>query len=404
MKKQIAVIFRKDLLEVLRDRRNFMRMLLLPGLLIPAMGHFFMQFADDHRTKLADKVLTYSIAGEQNLPELAQLYAADPAFSRVDVPPEELQQAVKSKRIDFALRIPPDAAREMKNGGSVRVDFIHYQAAPSEAVVRERGTAPLLKLSERQRDWRLVFLGAANDADRSRLLQPLTYEPINTASDRERIGHNLGSVIAYPLLIICFMGCTFTAIELVTGEKEKGTLEILVMLPLERHWIVLGKYLVVFSVGLVYSTLSLASLSAWLTYEGMAASVALQGVLATISALDIGLLWLMLVPVTAFFSAVALMISVYARSYREANTLTGLANLFVVIAAMVIFLPGMNLTWLWSAIPVANVGLAIRELIKGTLENYGMLAVILGSAVVLASEFLTFATMRFKQEAVINRD
>jgi sodium transport system permease protein len=79
------------------------------------------------------------------------------------------------------------------------------------------------------------------------------------------------------------------------------------------------------------------------------------------------------------------------------------ANFLVVIAATAIFVPGVNLTWFWSLIPVANVGLVIRELIKGTLNNYLMIGSILATTVAIGTAALLFSIAWFRKERVIFR-
>ena len=404
MMNTIAAIFWKDLRETLRDRRNVIRMFIMPCFLIPLMGHFFLQFADKNSEQLDRTELTYAIIGEAYLPELAKLYADDSSFKRIDVDESQIDQAIRDKTIRFAVKIPKDARQQLNSGSQLGVTFVFYQSAPSHAMIKERGTAPLTEFSEKQRDWRLTFLGSSSEAARDTLLKPVAVEVQNIASDQERIGHNLGTIIAYPLFIICFMGCAFTAVELATGEREKGTMEILVMMPVARTSILLGKFLVVFALGLLYSTISMISLTTWLVVEGMNASDTFKTVLAQIGAGDMLLVWLMLVPVTAVFSAILLAISIYSRSYREANSFSSIANLVVVVLATAIFVPGVNLTWFWSLIPVSNVGLVIRELIKGSLNDYLMIGSIFGSTIVIGAAALAFSIVWFRREGVIFRD
>jgi len=403
MTRIISTIFWKDLFEALRDRRNVMRMIFMPCLLIPMLGHFFMAFSENHSEKLDKTVLDYAIVGENNLPEIAKLYAADSGFHRVDVPEDKLNESIRNKTIRFAIVIPPDAKQNLGKGEGISIKFLYYQSAPSHGIVKDRGTAPILQYSEKQRDWRLAFLGVEGDSARSNVLSPVTSDVDNIASEREQIGHGLGTILAFPLFIICFVGCAFSAVELATGEKEKGTLEIMVMLPIPRTLIVIAKYLVVFTLGMMYSTLCMLSSAVWLFLESRNASDAFRDVVGQIGISDLSLVWLMLIPVNALFSAVLLAVSVYARSYREATGLSNVANFLVVIAATAIFVPGVNLTWFWSLIPVANVGLVIRELIKGTLNNYLMIGSILATTVAIGTAALLFSIAWFRKERVIFR-
>ena len=400
----VLIIFLKDLRESLRNRRAVIRMFLLTGLVVPFTGHLLLSFADKSREDLSKVVLDYAIAGEQNLPELVKGYEAEKGLHRVSVPDGQVENAVRDKQIRFALRIPTDAAQTLKSGKGVNVEFIYHQGDPSAVAIKDRGTAALQAFSERQRNWRLMFLGVARENDRAILLDPVSYVVVNTATDRERIGFGLGGIVAYAFLAVCLMGCTFAALDLVAGEKEKGTLEILVMAPVPRRQIVLGKYLVIFVFGLVYATLSAISLSAWLVYETSHGSDIVRNVITQITPREVFLLWTTLVPVTALFAAHVLAVSTYSRSYREATSLISVANVLEALLVMVAFVPGISLRGTWSLVPVSNLSLMIRELIRGTLDNYTVVLSIFSSTLAVGLVLLLFSTAWFRREAIIYRD
>ena len=71
------------------------------------------------------------------------------------------------------------------------------------------------------------------------LLQPVKLEKVNTAESRENLGEKLGGWIAYLLVPLCFMGCSYPAIDIAAGEKERGTLETLLICPISRSSLVL---------------------------------------------------------------------------------------------------------------------------------------------------------------------
>ena len=403
MKNGALIIFLKDMRDSLRNRRTLLRMLILPGLLLPFGGHYLLTFTDRHREDLNKVVLEYAVSGEQNLPDLVKLYESDSNFRRVNVPEEQFSAAVKDKRIRFALVIPKDAGPALKAGESVSVQFIYHQADPGELAVKDRGTAPLEAYSVKQRNWRLVFLGLTDEGKRASLLEPVTYAVVNTASDRERLGFGIGGSIAYLFMVFALMGASFAAIDLVAGEKEKGTLEILVMLPTPRWQIVLGKYLVVFTFGLVYATLSALSISALLTYE-ISSVAAVRNVITQIGPTEIFMLWTTLLPVTAFFSAVVLTVSVYARSYREGSSLVSFASVAGMMLSTVVFVPGINLTWAWSVVPISNLGLMIRELIRGRLTDYLVVMPIFATTLAVGFALILVSTALFRREAIIYRE
>lgn len=400
-------MYTKDLMETLRDRRTLLRMLLVPSLMLPMLGHFLLEFSQDYQTKSEEEVLQYSIVGTANLPELGRVYEKVADFEYQDHSQSseaEVRALVTSGNLDFALIIPEGTREQLRGGERISLTLVYNNSAGNREILRNRAAEPLDDFNERQRDWRLLFLGVTGYEDKKKLLDPVRFESLGTASTREMVGQGYGGLVAYFIFLVCFMGCIFTSADLAAGEKERGTMETLLVVPVPRLHLVLGKYLVIFTMGVIYVTLSLASLSTWLIVEGMRDAVVSADVLDIVTPVDIIAVWLMLFPIAAIFAAVLLSISVYAKSFREATSLSSLANFIVIIAAVAGTLPGIKLDWVFASIPVANVALAIKEIIKGTLTDYSMVAVVLGSTTVLAVALIIFCTKWFEREDVIFRE
>jgi sodium transport system permease protein len=102
------------------------------------------------------------------------------------------------------------------------------------------------------------------------------------------------------------------------------------------------------------------------------------------------------------FSALLLSISIYAKSFKEAQSYATPVNLLILLPVMFAMLPGVELDWTWAMVPVTNVALAIKELVKGTVD-YAMLTVILGSSTVVAAALLWAAIGWFNRESVLFR-
>ena len=412
----VMAMYIKDLVDTLRDRRNVLRMLLLPSLMLPLMGHFMLDFSKNYQTKSEEEVLNYSIVGKQYLPELANLYAKVEDFHFIELKGQDgsvmgfeaqekaARDEVKSGKLQFTLIIPEDTKRRLVNGERISLTLVYNNSASSSEIHRNRASKPLEKFNERQRDWRLIMLGVSGYNEKKKLLDPVSYESLGTASDREIAGQTFGGIISYFIFLLCFTGCIFTAADLAAGEKERGSMETLLLTPVPRLHLVLGKYLVIFTMGIAYVTISLSSLSIWLIIEGLRDDVVSADILTMINFTDILMVWLMLFPIAAIFAATLLAISVYAKSFREATSMSSIANIIVILAAVVGTLPGIKLNATLSMIPVANVALAIKELVKGTLTDYSVVMAIVASTTVLAVVLLLFCTKMFDQEDIIFRE
>jgi sodium transport system permease protein len=143
-----------------------------------------------------------------------------------------------------------------------------------------------------------------------------------------------------------------------------------------------------------------------LATKGQEITGELGEVIASVSVVDLVLIAAMLIPTAAMFAALLLSVSIYAKSFKEASAYCGPLNFLVIMPAIIAILPIVKLDWYWAMVPITNISLAIKELIKGTM-NYEMLIAILGSSVgssvIIAGAFLFFCTRWFEREAVLFR-
>ena len=404
--RQTWTIFRKELKEVLRDRRTLVFMIALPLLVFPALLEIAVYFTAEAQRRASTEVLRYAVFDEHNLPAVAEAFAQTPRFERVALNRrEDIAAAVAAGTIDFALVVNAastgSAAGRPDAAGPQTIVALHYDDSVTTDKVEERARAVLDSLSERERARRLVALGVP-EATHDRLLTPVRVLNVGTADMRAIFGELLGRVLPYIFIIFCYLGALYPAVDLAAGEKERGTLETLLLVPVPRHRIVLGKYLVVFTAGVTAAALTLVSLGAWAAFKGRGVEGAVGTILSSIGALDLALIALMFVPAAAMFAAILLSISIYARSFKEAQSYAVPMQLLVILPAMLPMMPGVEMTWGWAMVPITNIALAIKELVKGTM-SYEMLVAILGSSALLAGLLLAFCTWWFRRESVLFR-
>ncbi|TFH55473.1 MAG: ABC transporter permease [Candidatus Zixiibacteriota bacterium] len=211
-------------------------------------------------------------------------------------------------------------------------------------------------------------------------------------------------MIPYFLILTCFLGAMSPAIDLGAGEKERGTIETLMVAPATRGEFVLGKYFVIVLTGVMAGLLSLASMTAFFKYmagdptmKQMAAMLAIQ--------FDIQTLFLILavvIPVAGIFAAILLSLSIFAKSAKEAQGYVGFLNIFLVLPAFAALVPGVELNYQMALIPIVNIALIIKNAISGSIEwNYVIVAFV--SLFALAAVALYFAKRWFEREEVLFR-
>jgi sodium transport system permease protein len=183
----------------------------------------------------------------------------------------------------------------------------------------------------------------------------------------------------------------YPAIDLFTGEKERGTIETLLTTPVSRWKILLGKMLVVVSSGMLAASCSLLGLFISIEFLDLGANKEILDVIHGILSLPFILSMLaLLLPLVVFFAGVMIPIAIYAKSFKEAQSIITPLNIIMVLPAMIGFFPGIELDLSTAFIPVINVVLATKELIAGTLSIgyflsvFSVMLLIAGLAVMLS--------------------
>jgi len=398
----VLTIYLKELKEVLRDRRTVIFMFVLPTLLVPLLMNILIGFIVKAEKKAETEVLTFAVFGTEHLPDLADAFSQEKGFEKVYILAQEaIESAIEQNKIRFGLVIPQTARQQIERGGQVAIKF-YYNNASVTSRVENRASTVINEFNQKYRAERLADLGMNTPQEQERLLNPITIEEHNTADMREVLGERMGGMLPYLFILFCLMGAMHPAIDLGAGEKERGTLETLLLAPIRRYQVVLGKFLVIFTSGITSALLCLTSIGVMFAIKGHGISGELGQVIASVSTVDLVLVASMLIPTAAMFAAALLSVSVYAKSFKEASSYCAPLNFLAIVPAFIAMLPIVELNWFWAMVPVTNISLAIKELIKGTM-NYEMLIAILGSSFIIAGAFLLFCTKWFERETVLFR-
>jgi sodium transport system permease protein len=205
------------------------------------------------------------------------------------------------------------------------------------------------------------------------------------------VGKMAGGFLPYIFIAFGFIGCMYPAIDLFTGEKERGTIETLLTTPVARWKILLGKMMVVVLSGMLAASCSLLGLFISIEFLDLGANKEILEVIHGILSLPFILSMLaLLLPLVVFFAGVMIPIAIYAKSFKEAQSIITPLNIIMVLPAMIGFFPGIELDLSTAFIPVINVVLATKELIAGTLSIgyflsvFSVMLLIAGLAVMLS--------------------
>jgi sodium transport system permease protein len=192
---------------------------------------------------------------------------------------------------------------------------------------------------------------------------PLETRDVATPADRG--GAVAGPILTALVLFLMLTGAAGAAMDMVAGEKERGTLETLLTTAALRSEIVAAKHLAILAVALLTTLLQVGSLLLWLALGLIRLP---QGFAIPVSAGTFPALLLLFLPLAALVAASLLLVSGRVGSYREAQLYLLPVFLGGLVPALASFLPGLPLRSVVALVPVANVSVAVREVMAGRLD------------------------------------
>jgi len=396
------IVYLKEMLELLRDKKTFIFTILVPIIAMPLIFGGLGYLTSSMFKKSESAELTYTVFGKENAPRLSARFASEKAFREVTLASQDrIKQAIDADQITFALVIPPGFEADLEAHRQVGV-ALHYNNAVAVDLTRKRVSAVIEAHNAVLREAALAAMNMSR-AELRFALNPIKLQDISTAGNRERFGAVVGGFVPYILLMVCLMAAMYPAIDLGAGEKERGTLETLLLAPIGRSQIVFAKFLVLCTVGLFSALLMVASLALLLAVFANRLEGGLALIVRTVGFGDLAMVALMLMPTAAIFASILLSISIYAKSYKEATGMVSPLMMLVIVPIAVAMLPGVELNWFWSMVPLTNVSLAMKELVKGTMD-YRMFGAILLSTTLIAAALLAWCRWWFNREAVLFRN
>jgi sodium transport system permease protein len=392
--KNIIIIFRKEIKDLLRDKRTLMTMVVIPLLMFPLIFSVMGKIMTSQIKKEQEKVLNIGISDNGNASALLSLFDG-----KKDIKITKYQDAarfdslIQSGKLDGAIIIGQgfdNNVSSMKTGEVV----LRYKSA--NWGVKDRLMEVINTYKSSVMGERLTKLGIEKAA-----VEPIDIKIQDVSTVREKLGNTIGGLFPYVLVIFSFMGCMYPAIDLFTNEKERGTLETILVTPANRLEILFGKMAVVSFIGFCSSLLSIVGLSFGLKQFSQGLPQDIIGTLANlIEPGNVIMLLLLIIPLMIFFAGILTMVTTYAKSYKEAQSIISPLMIIIILPAVVGLSPGVELNTVTAIIPITNISLATKEIISGNI-NYSLYALALGSLLVYAAISVFAASLWFSRESNI---
>ncbi|MGH7941025.1 MAG: ABC transporter permease [Limisphaerales bacterium] len=396
----IRTIYGKEMRDSLRDHRTIISMIVVPVLAIPLLIFGVGALAIKTVAKARQEAPRIMVIGGEHSPEALSELRATKDFKIIPATADFTNQ-IAEKQVRAAVRLPSDFDAMVLRGQKARVNIYEYQTDISSDFAAEKLNAFFKKLSDMTVRKRLRSRNVPAE-----ILEPFDIEQANVAPAAKVGGSLLGRFLPYIIITLCLTGAMYPAIDITAGEKERGTMETILCCPVARINLVMGKFLTVFTISVTTVILSLSSICA--TFEAaktvFAHSLPRQPVL-NIAAIDVAGLsgvFVMMLPAAVMLSAFMLMIGLFSKSFREAQSYAGPLLILMIIPTMPAILPGTQLTPHLALVPLMNVSLASAEMMSG-IWHWNYILIIFGSACTYAAIALAATVWMFHREGVIFR-
>lgn len=423
----VFVIFRREVRDQLRDRRTLFMIFVLPILLYPLLGMGVLKFTSAFEQKLRRVV----VVGSEYLPDDPALLneagaGFNPSLFDTDAEAGRLQVftklgtgswsdsrfreiATRDGTADAVVTLPSDLRERIERIESPQID-IDYDSA------NENSQITYLRLKEVLARWqkRLIDRRLARDNLPSSYTEPIKVKPVDVATAAEVGSSVWAKLFPFLLVMMSLTGAFYPSIDLCAGEKERGTMETLLISPASRTEIVIGKFLTVCLASILTALLNLISMG--LTGVQMArriggaavastASKRLEALIAPPSLSTAFWIILLLVPLAAFFSAICLALAVLARSMKEGQYYMTPLYLICLPLIFLTLAPGIEINLFYSLVPVTGVSLLLRALILGNYMNAWLFFLpVLLTTIGYGLLALRWAVDQFQREDVLFRE
>jgi sodium transport system permease protein len=394
---RVFVVYRKEMKETMRDRRVlfgvFISPLIITPLLFFVMGYFFSQKA------VQDKAETLTVAVVQS-PEAAAFREAiggDATLKIIDVPDAEAaRKGIRERTYRAALAVPAGAREQLDRGETVKLEAYFDPSNEKSSTALKRIQDAFKQFNQKTLTQRLVKRGLSET-----LLKPTEVESKSVASEKSVGGLILSTILPYVIVLTGAFGGMTSAFDLGAGEKERGTMETLLVSPASRTEIILGKLLTIETISVLSALFSIIGIVATFSFGLAYFGEATRGKIA-ISYGSVAIMTLMVIPLTLLTSALLLVVSAFARNQKEAQAYVLPFMIVVILPAMMSFALGAESPIGLSLVPILNCALVIKQVMTNATD-VAFLALSLGSSTLYAGLALVLCVALFNREEIIFR-
>ena len=391
-------ILKKELIDIIRDRKTIAFTILLPILIYPVLFQV-MSVTMKSSQEDAKKEINIVINGDKDS-NLSKLLTSQENIKEKNY--DNPKKALKDGDLQLIINIPSNVDEEIASGNSVDLEILIDDQSEKSTIAGSMVESLINDYSKSIVESRLSELNVD-----SKILNPINIETKSGINEDGTNNSNANTILGMipALIVIMLLSPTMgLAADLGAGEKERGTFEPLLSTSVNRNSILWGKITTISIVSVI--TLLLSMVSLLVSFKGFVNSVTVgigQGINLNINIITILFIILFCIFIIIFMSTLQVVISISARSTKEANTyLSGLIIPIMILAFIPIYMDVKNIGIIFFNIPIINSICVMKEIMIG-IYNTTHILIVLAWHIFYVALALIVAKILFSREELIFR-
>lgn len=396
--KIIKEIFKKEILDIVRDRKSIFMMIVVPILLYPIIMVLLIGIMNSSINKMTSETITLGLSSAPNA-EFVEIVDSENAIREKEDTLGNIE--IKTNIKDYKSELEKGEIDAYIDNSIKDNDYkVIINSASDESGIKSDAIFDVMNKYKRKMSEREIEKHGLNS---KQILEPIKYEKVDITNSAKKAGMLLGQVIPFILIIGVLFGSIYPAIDVMAGEKERGTLETLFSLPISNMELVIGKYMAVSASAILTSLLNIISMSCTLGYFMKAESIYNPSMMHINYSVLGGAVLITVVSVILFaqvVSALAMCVCSFAKTFKEAQNYITPLMLIIMVPAYISMIPNISLSRITATIPVVNISLLIKSVIS-LRANMKMVSLVLIVNLIFVLISLVLLSKIFNSEDIL---
>ena len=396
--REIRLICKKELSRVLTDRKMLFSVFLLPAIIMVVVMNVMTSFSKNLENDVKSHApIVYLQTAPEGVEQYLKAYNEKMDLRTVD-DEQKVTEEIRDGSADLWIAFPQDFLEQIevyKTGDEIPQIKVYYNPSEEYSQAAYEGVAGgclevyrQALLSERVGDMQSLTVFTVNSDNPDMVIQ----------DEQKAGGKALGMMLPYFVTILLFAGAMGLGTDMVAGEKERGTMASMLVAPIKRSSIVLGKVFALMIISGISSVVYVAVMVGFLPQ--MMGAYGSEGLGLSLEVGQVLMMAFLLIAIAFLYSGIIVLISVFAKDTKEANSYIMPVYMLILILGIATMFTTQNIESWYYAVPVFNTALALQGILTGDVSVM-QYAVTLAETLILGMILITVIAKAFESEKVM---